>query len=356
MAQNASPWSTIILLLGLAGALLTFTGNSAPQPVVPAEDPRCGGDLRLYRSVVAEVASGVDYYTVADRELRRWGFPVGCLFNWRLPTYALCLARLPGEAWIQPALWLLFATGVGLLLRSELQTLGLAGGLIFALGCLGIVKWSWDGEAYYAQEIWLAGWILLSLACRRQGWHRLAAVAGLIGLFWRELALPFAFIGWLQSARLRRWQELAIWTVGMMAWGLFLAWHAGQVRQHLSAADLAASNGIWGWVEGGGVSFVVLANRMNGSLYALPGWLVWSLLWLGLVGLTKWQDEQGETQAVTLAAYLAAFAIVGQPMNMYWGLAFAPLLPSGWCRAVPAMQELWRSAAWPRGLFRPVTA
>src|SRR5260221_7948724 len=74
----------------VAGAV---SGSGAATGVASA--PHRDGDVAFYKSVVAGVRAGQDYYDVVDIELRRQGYPVRPAFAWRQPTYAWLLSRLP---------------------------------------------------------------------------------------------------------------------------------------------------------------------------------------------------------------------------------------------------------------------
>ena len=54
-----------------------------------------GRDLQVYRNIVTRVHAGESYYDAAGQELRTNGYPTGSLFNWRPPTYAWVIGRLP---------------------------------------------------------------------------------------------------------------------------------------------------------------------------------------------------------------------------------------------------------------------
>ena len=61
-------------------------------------------DLALYRDVIRDVRDGQGYYCAVRQRIPQYGFPISSPLNWRLPTYAWLLSRLPGEWAIQAAL------------------------------------------------------------------------------------------------------------------------------------------------------------------------------------------------------------------------------------------------------------
>jgi hypothetical protein len=258
-----------------------------------------------------------------------------------------------------------------MLYGSEQMTVGRWGAIATVLLLVGVWQWGFDGEAFLAQDLWAAWLITLSLALRTVSapyeggaggvangnrlfvlqW--LAVVAGLLALFLRELTLPYCLLvaGW--AWRFGRRREAIAWGVGIAVFAGFLAWHAGEVAARLKDADRAASSGILGWVQFGGLQFNLLAARMNCLLFHAPGWLIYVYLVVSLVGLASRSDERGLLAGSTAAAYLLAFSIVGLPKNLYWGLMFSPLLPFGVVSAPAALRKLGKLARPARSLPVP---
>jgi hypothetical protein len=342
-------WPAALVILALLAAtgyaLFAARGEQiVHQPDAPPGDPKHGADLKYYRQVVGEVREGANYYDVANRELRYWGFSVGSVFNWRLPTYAYLLALLPGEDWIQGVLVLIGVAGLCLAFVAECKDIGLLGAGGTALLLVGVVHWSVDSPAYLAQEVWAGLLILVSVAAYGMGWPWLAVGSGLLALFFRELVLPYCLIAaglaWLHQRR----GEFAAWLGGILLFGLYLAWHAGQVGQRLTPADTAASKGMLEWVQFGGLTFDLLATRMNAYLFDAPGWIVAVYLVVAVAGLLGWRSEQGVRLTLTTLVYLAAFSVIGMKKNINWGLMFAPMLPFGVVRAPEVMWQLGEAA------------
>src|SRR5207245_2542855 len=59
-----------------------------------------------------------------------------------------------------------------------------------------------------------------------------------------------------------------------------------------------------------------------------------------LLGLAGWRGWTGARLALTAGLYIAAFAVVGQSFNDYWGLINAPLLAFGIAAAPEALHHL----------------
>src|SRR5262249_21924148 len=120
---------------------------------------------------------------------------------------------------------------------------------------------------------------------------------------------------------------------------LFLLFHATEVAERVTPADRLPGN----WIQFGGASFILATCRMNVFLFPAPLWLSAIYLPLSLLGLASWKAETGLRLFLTASAYVAAFAVVGQPFNDYWGLMYAPLLPFGFVWSISALRDLLRS-------------
>jgi hypothetical protein len=345
-------WQVHALTVGLVAVLayglyLSLRPDPPPEqgggttfvPTVPDEHEKSGADLKYYREIVHAVRDGANYYDFANERLRHWGFRVGSIFNWRLPTYAYVLGLLPGDAWVRGLLILIGLAGLALAGISETRDANPIAAACTVLLLFGVFYWCIDGDAYLAQEVWASMLILLSVAAQGLRWRPLAVGAGLAALFFRELALPYCLIAaglaWWHGRR----REALAWLGGVLLFGVFLFWHASQVRSHLTADDVGQSRGVSEWIQFGGLTFDILTTRMNQFLFNAPGWLVFLYLLMAVIGLIGWRSEQGALVALTTLSYLAAFSIVGMHKNINWGLMFAPLLPFGVVRAPAAIRD-----------------
>jgi hypothetical protein len=59
------------------------------------------------------------------------------------------------------------------------------------------------------------------------------------------------------------------------------------------------------------------------------------------LGLSGWRGNASQRTGLTAAAYLALFAVVGLPINNYWGFLSAPLLALGFVHAPGALRDLF---------------
>ena len=113
--ENRAPL-IVLGLLALGGLVLGFDKGRLPDrdPAVVENVATTGiaPDLALYRDVIREVRSGRDYYQVARERIPAYGFPITSPLNWRMPTYAWLLSRLPNKCWIQLVLLLIALSGM----------------------------------------------------------------------------------------------------------------------------------------------------------------------------------------------------------------------------------------------------
>jgi hypothetical protein len=184
--------------------------------------------------------------------------------------------------------------------------------------------------------------IALSLGLYSLGWRYPAVAAALLALFFRELALPYCVLAGSLAIWHKRRFESAVWFLGMVLYGLFLLWHGHEVALRMTEADVARSD----WLCFGGLKFDLVTARMSDFLYAAPGWVVAMYLSIALIGLAGWRTEHGVLAACVVAAYLAAFSVVGNPYNGYWGLLYTPVLAFGIARAPVAIADLLQ-VVWP---------
>jgi hypothetical protein len=321
-----------LFLVGMCWCLLT--ASTAERPTTPPA--RGGSDLRLYRRIVERVHAGDNYYDAAGQELREQGYPTGSLFNWRTPLYALLIGSLSSITWGQ--VFLGCAALITLLLTYAVveRDGGMQQAVATVLLLLGAFMWCVDGDAFLSQELWAGVLIALSVCAYAQGRWPLGFAVGLSALFLRELSLPYCLLALLPAWRQKRRAEAVLWLAGLALYSLYLFGHGLEVTRRLTPADRLPPS----WIQFGGTAFLLSTCRMNAFLFALPAWVSAIYLPLAILGLAGWRGATGLRVGLTVAGYLAAFAVVGQPFNNYWGLLYAPLLPFGIVRAPAALRDL----------------
>ena len=163
----------VLLALAIAGAALGWNKGQLPHPELAAAAASgavpTAADLQLYREIVAEVRTGRDYYEVAREKLPQFGFPISSPFNWRLPTYAWLFALAPDNRWVQGILLVLAAGSLWLAFTVERRRSGIWPAALVTILLFGIARWTFDGEAYLAQEVWAAVLILISISAHARG-------------------------------------------------------------------------------------------------------------------------------------------------------------------------------------------
>ena len=194
---------------------------------------------------------------------------------------------------------------------------------------------------YLYTESWAGTLIVLSVCAYDLDLRRLGMAAGLLALFFRELALPYvvivALFAWWQGRR----RETVAWGTGLALYGLYLWLHFLAVARIPRQSSLLNGSA---WVHFEGPAFILATCRMNLFLLASPLWVSALYLPLSLVGIVGWRGETSLRIAAVIGLYLAAFSVVGGLFNSYWGLMYAPLLPFGVAWVPDSLRDLWSAA------------
>jgi len=300
-------------------------------------------DIDLYRAVVARVHAGQAYHDANFAERIARGYPTRSVFNCRMPLPFWLLAQLPDPAWGKWLIVLLALVSAGVLFRAILGDD--AGHPGRAFGCLLLVSGPLMlcglGEIYLMPVLWSGVLIALSLGLYGLDRPYAAAAAGVAALLVRELALPYCLLAAVLAWRERRPRELILWTVGLAAWLAFFAWHYQEVLRRIPPDATAHAEG---WVRFGGAAFVLSTVRMNAFLLVSPPWVAAIYLAVAMFGLAGWSSRLGTRVGLTVSLYVAGFAVVGLPVNAYWGLMIAPLVALGAARSVVAIRECGQRA------------
>jgi hypothetical protein len=331
VAALAVAWSALLYV--------AFTRETVPNHP-PSETPEVT-DSDLYGWVVERVKAGQNYYEALDELFHALDYPVRSLFNYRTPTYAWFFAALPSSGWCR-------GVGAGLLLLASIMCYGalrpeagLARSLTAVLLMVGSLSWLLFDRTYLYTEAWVGALIAVSVAAYARDWRGVAVAAGLLALFFRELAFPYCGVAAALALLQRRRDEAVAWIVGFGLYGLFFAWHAAQVLPRVHTADRGVSVAMW--LSAGGLKSLLAMARTNFFLLPAPSWAAAVILPLGLLGLAGWRSEWSKRAALTSAAYMALFCVVGNLDNFYWGLLYTQLLALGLPLAPQALGDLPRS-------------
>lgn len=317
-------------LTGLAMAVLLVVALGRPPVAAAGPEVAAAGDLVSYQRIVERMRGGEGYYTAAHQVLVADGYGVASVFNWRLPGWAMILASLP-EGWPQGGLAALAVVGLLLvfrMLRADGPAVAGIGTLAVALSLAGIAA----PESVVFSEVAAGTLILVSVAAYRSGLRWAGLLAGLAALLLRELAAPYVVVALVLALRERRWREVAGWIAGIALFAACFGWHWWMVSQQLGPDDPGYAEG---WVQFGGLGFVLATAGFNGLLSLAPEWLAALLLPLALLGLWAW--PKGGRALWTVVAFLAPFLVVGKSFNAYWGALYTPVLMLGLGWAWPAL-------------------
>lgn len=334
--HQLSPALARLLLAAFAVSLMALLAVAlmAPSSIISADGSKGPGDLEMYRSVVAALQHGASYYDALRTALLDGGYGSLSVFNWRPPFFLSAVALSP-----QAAHGVLLALAGAALLLSLAVVQGLGSRLVvtacLVLGLAGVLA---PGAAYMC-EIYAGVLILLSVAAYARGWIWLGVATAVLALLCRELSALYVIVCLVIAIKGRRWPEVAAWVAAIVAFAAYYAWHASTVLGLLGLADRAYPEG---WVQFGGISFILATAQFNGAFLLLPMWVTALLLPTAVLGLLGWRD--GVRGAATVLAYVAAFAIIGKPENAYWGALYAPLVSLGMAWALPALRDLVRAA------------
>ena len=296
-----------VLSVALGGLFLANRGESGTSVLRGATGT--GADKPLFLAVVRRIQQGEGYYTAMGTELQARGFPAASVFNWRTPLHLRLLAfvGVPGGTIVLAALLM---TALFWLLRPlSAPKLILVAGPMIGMG--GVV---------YFGEAWAGAFVALSVAAYRHDAWLLAAVCGVVAVFFREIAVPYALVSGGVALLSGRRKELAIWVVGGVLYALYYFWHLQAVH---AGMPVGATTHPFSWVQWGGLPFVVGTVKWYAWVALAPTILGPLLVAAGLLGT---MSPCMLTQVrLPLLAYFVVFSVVGHPFNTYWGLVTIPL-------------------------------
>lgn len=311
---------------------------AGPSAAVTADNH----DLVLYRTILARVRNGDDYYRAAVEEQRRDHYPVTPGLTVRLPTLAF-LGAVLGDRGLAALRIILLAA---LLLAGWRRLAEVPGGLDrrpIALGMMVVGVGGVLGADYdVMHEVWAAQLMALSFMLHRPEhgqWFGACLIAAL-ALAVRELVLPFVLLMAACAMWNDRKREALAWA-GLIV--LFLAALAGHV--HLAAAQVHPGDPASpSWLALKGFAGVIDKIRSSSVLVRLPAGLTGPVVVLALLGWSGWRTPMGLTGLLLSGGYAVAFMIAGRDNNLYWGLLITPVLFMGLAFLPIALPSLWRSA------------
>lgn len=323
LSRGAASACLVLTALLVAFGLWTAFTPGPPDTAPPPLPEQGGGDLGLYRGIVAKMRLGAPYEQTAISEHRAKHYPLRPFLVVRPPALATLLARLPSDG---AGDLILAAVGLSAIIVWSLRLMALKPGLgQLAFGVIMLVSGAIPAmvghdEALF-HETWAGLLILLSFGLRTEKRFMAAVLVGLAAALIRELAMPYLALMAVLALSERRWREAGAFGAALAAALAALAAHAHAVHLLTSAADMASP----GWLKAGGWRFVLSTGQWNMFVVAIGPWLAAVLIPLSLLGAAVWKGPTGLRLALLLAGYTVGFMLIGRPSNLYWGLVVAPL-------------------------------
>jgi hypothetical protein len=332
--------AAIVVVVALAMLMLLAVAMhyQPPKGAASAGD----GDMAMYTRIVERMHAGEGYYAAAHGELTAGGYGTQSVFNWRLPTLAWFESLFPSLAWASVILGLgaiAAALAAAKFVRDSADDTTAVLTLI-AL-CASLFACATPAAALFT-EIPAGVLVLGSVAAYGLRRHWVGFALALAALFVRELAAPYVLVCLYLALRDGRRAELWAWAAGLVAFVAFFAWHYVMVQAAITAADHGYAQG---WIQFGGLSFLLAAARFNGVFMAMPLWVTTILAPLCALGLAAWPSSR--RAALTFGVYLVVFAIVGKAFNDYWGAMFTPVMMLGLAFVPAALRDLFSAPASP---------
>lgn len=336
----------LVLAALLLGTVFCVAVTLSPMAQGQVGKPRRGaGDVALYRAEIDRIRADQGYYQAASVELPARGYPTRSVFNWRLPLPIWLIGHMPAPALGKAVLGLLALA----VILMTFEAFAREATVWRALGCslllTGPLMLAVVGDLFVVPVLWAGVLIALSISAyslNRAGW---GLIAGLSAAFCRELALPYCAVCAAIAWRHHRRGEVAAWAIGLAGWLAYFGLH------WLHVADLRTPDALAhreGWVQLGGASFVLCTVQMNGYLLLLPQWVAAAYFAAAMFGFAGWHTPPGLRAALTAAVFVAAFGVVGQEFNQYWGCLHAPLLCFGAARCPASLRDAVAAARFVR--------
>jgi hypothetical protein len=369
MSDPKSPRQTGWQARGKLLCIVVFAVVCLRTSLLPVKEERSKppppgmSDAGLYLAEIRRIRGGEGYYEAALKELTARGYPMKSLFNWRTPLPMWLIGHLPSDR-LGKAMLICFellllgmafeaverdrgncktTSRLGLALRENwLQRLRLLTPPMLA-GVLLIGPLLFTLSDFFVVPVFWAGVMMtLSLCAYGAGRRAWGVGFGLAAVFFRELALPYVLLAAAIAAWNRQRRELLFWIVGLLAWAVFYGFHAWKVAAIIPAGARAHPHG---WIQCGGLEFVLSTVRINAYLVALPRWMVALYFVAAMVGFAGWNTPLGQRMTLSACVFLVAFGFVGQPFNDYWGIMTAPLMCFGVVQSPAALRDLWKAVA-----------
>lgn len=289
--------------------------RNLPPEVIPVAPSR--SDIVTFEAVVERLKRGEPYYDAMGAELRPRGYPTSDTFNWRTPLLLPLVAAAPdGVARrVLVAILLTLVAGTAVAVSPRF-------GARWAIGTgmqAGVLAMFAAPSLVYLGETWAGALIGLSVCAYAANRRRFGFILGMLALFFRELAAPYCVACAVADASGRRWRECGWWALGAVAYAAYFYSHVLEVAIHRTPTDFSHASG---WIDLGGLPFLLACFRWTGWLLALPNPFSAAALMCVVAAIAD-----GRTPVhVRLGSlvYAIFFLAAGKPFNHYWGLVAGP--------------------------------
>jgi len=326
-----------VALALLVAALAAWCLTASPPPIKVAKK---GGytDVKLYHDMAAQVAKGENYYTAAAALHRAHNYPLKPFMTMRQPTEVVFAAHFGwnavqyfcmGMLFIGTFLWVL-ATENKLHIVERialLGALGAGGGQVMHTHVLALQEYPAGQCICVALALWI-GW-------PRQWWLPMIPIA--LGLFIRELVLPFALLALAFAVVEKQWRVVAGWVAVLAVWAAFMTWHASQVNAQVLPHDIASK----GWHGLQGFSGFLKAVIFTSTLQPLPMGVALLTATLPLLGWLSLRGREGRFCILLVFGYALMIGLFSRADTFYWGAIMLPWYFIGYVLLPRAGLRLW---------------
>ncbi|WP_295438875.1 hypothetical protein [uncultured Thiodictyon sp.] len=297
-------------------------------------------DISLYRSLVAQVRAGSDYYVVATSMQRELGYPIRPFFTVRPPTLTWLIAALSPLGAQLFILLLVAATVIAWTVRLthsiDSSPVRMMAGILLIL--LGVMPATSEPLLWFT-DVWAGLLIALSLALHSPNRWWPSVAAGLAAILIRELALPYLLAMGIIAALSGQRREAVGWGIAVGVFAVAFIGHAQAVHALIQAADPVSQ----GWSGRGGWGMFVASCWQLTTFTMLPAMAVAVLLPLSFFGLAAWNASVALRAFLTLSGYTLLIALFARRDNGYWVWLVSPLLGLGLLFLPSAVADLVRS-------------
>ncbi len=331
------PRPAAILFAILLVALSVWCLTTTPPPIKTAGK---GGytDARLYHDIAAAVAKGAPYHQAAAELHRAHHYPLKPFVTMRPPTEIVLAANIGWKGFQKLCVVMLIAGIFGWVIAFEgrllwLERIGLgvaiaAGGSVVSSDWLMALQEYPAGLCIAVAFAGIIGW-------PRKWWYTVIPLG--IGLFIRELCLPFALLALIYAGWNRRWVEMAAWGLLIAAFGVFMAIHAQEVAAQWKPGDITSQ----GWHAAQGFSGFLKAVIYTSPLQPLPLRFALFFAMLPLVGWLAMGGREGVFSVVLVAGYALMIALFSRADTFYWGAIVMPWYLAGFALLPRAFVQLY---------------